>query len=274
MHADTILTKALPPDHSQSRPTPWIAAWRAHLNAISLVVQEGWSTTLILEDDVDWDIRLKASLRQSARAIDYMTRTEIPHTVWLHDLPEPRVSKTSPYGSGWDVLWLGHCGMELEEDVSLVLLDDLSVPETRYQSSWNSEAKNPLTDFPPHTRAVVKGVHLGTCSLAYAVSQAGARKLLYSLGLQRLNAAFDLMLREWCEGFNGHERHVCYGVMPQLFDHHRPAGSTDGDSDIGEPTGQTRGAASTPNIQWSVRLNMEKLPRGDERFQNQYPDTL
>ena len=253
-----------------------MGAWRAHINAISRVVEQGWTSALIIEDDIDWDIRLKDLLQDFAIAFDYLTRSSGEQNTWLHDISANHVPVASPYGDGWDVLWLGHCGMWLEDNTPIVLQkDDSSVPELQHLRSWDLKAENPLKDYPPHTRVVSKGVHGGTCSLAYAVSQAGARKLLYSLGLQHLNAAFDLMLREWCEGMNGHEKHACIGALPQLFDHHRPAGATDGDSDIGEVAGEpeVRDKAYTRNIRWSVKMNMEKLLRGETDYNDQYPDT-
>lgn len=87
-----------------------------------------------------------------------------------------------------------------EQATAILRRDDPSVPETRYQTSWDVNATCALKDYPAHTRVVAIGAHLGTCSLAYAVSQAGARRLMNDLGLHRLDSAFDLMLRDWCEG--------------------------------------------------------------------------
>ena len=116
------------------------------------------------------------------------------------------------------------------------------------------------------------GARQGTCSLAYAVSQSGARKLLNNLGLQRLDSAFDLMLRNWCEGENGNEKHVCLSVLPQLFNHYRPAGSNIADSEINPEDNKMRDDSYTLNIRWSVRKNMDKLLVGDDDYIDQWPD--
>ena len=87
----------------------------------------------------------------------------------------------SPYGDNWDLLWLGHCGMQFpgpEQNAipkgRVILPDDATVPEKRYLYSL----ANPFTlvdTYPEHTRAV-HHVQEGVCSLAYAVSQQGARR--------------------------------------------------------------------------------------------------
>jgi len=61
------------------------------------VVEEGYSTALILEDDADWDVTLKGQLHTFAE------KTRI-----LSDIPLDRRTY-SPYGDDWDILWLGSC---------------------------------------------------------------------------------------------------------------------------------------------------------------------
>jgi hypothetical protein len=85
---------------------------------------------LILEDDIDWDIRLKSQLQTFAHApqmllsrpnaITYPSPTDrrggeeekahvnsyiLKSTTW------PAGTNISPYGDDWDILWLGHCGI-------------------------------------------------------------------------------------------------------------------------------------------------------------------
>ena len=81
------------------------------------------------------------------------------------------------------------------------------------------------------------------------------------------------MLRAWCQGSDGNGQHICPGVLPQLFDHYRRQGSKDADSDISDPQEGYREKAETLNIRWSVRLNMEKIVKGDVNYDDQYPDT-
>lgn len=36
-------------------------AWLAHIDMLKFVIQSGFNSALILEDDVDWDVAIKAS---------------------------------------------------------------------------------------------------------------------------------------------------------------------------------------------------------------------
>ena len=92
-----------------------------------------------------------------------------------------------------------------------------------------------LKPYSDHTRIAMTPIE-ATCTYAYAVSKKAARQILLDLGLERINAAFDLMLREWCEGAfaaQGPPR-KCFGISPPLFDMHRRAGMKKGESDIHE----------------------------------------
>jgi hypothetical protein len=125
--------------------------------------------------------------------------------------------------------------------------------------------------YPPHTR-VTHHVTGSICSLAYAVSQRGARRLLYALGVKKFDGAYDVMLRNVCEGVNGHSRAVCLTVQPQLFNHHRPAGRASFHSDISPHPDTVTEVASTEMIRWSTRVNLPKLVRGDNDFVDGWPD--
>ncbi|RMZ79024.1 hypothetical protein DV737_g3558, partial [Chaetothyriales sp. CBS 132003] len=221
VHGEKIPTKALPPNFNENLNTGSLGAWRAHINAIRRVVETGASTALIIEDDVDWDIRLRDILDNFATASRSLNNLSTSEKVAFRDLPAVEIHG-SPYGNDWDVLWLGHCGMELPHSGGLVIMEgDDTVPEVRYLKSFEVTAPSPLKPYPQHTRVFSK-VGDATCSLAYAVSQKGARALLNDLGLNRLVSPFDNALRNWCTGPQAERgAHVCFGVLPQLFDHYR-----------------------------------------------------
>lgn len=187
----------------------------------------------------------------------------------------------SPYGDNWDIIWAGHCGMRravvgMPEPWAsmaaqipkghIIHHNDTTVPERHYLEVYDNPGHPGFRhDFPDHTRVTHHAMD-GICSLAYAVSQSGARKLLYEIGVQRYNDAFDIMLRQFCDGLAGHEKHTCLTVQPTLFDHHRPAGRKEKDGEI-------RKTAETLNIRQSVRMNMGRLLRGETELEDQYPDT-
>ena len=106
------------------------------------------------------------------------------------------------------------------------------------------------------------------CTLGYAVTQAGARRVLYELGLESLTEATDMQLRHFCDG-----SHECITVQPQLFQHHRPVGPRKSLSDIGDFGEGYNDKASTSNIRWSTRINLKKLLQGEGDFIDSYEDS-
>jgi len=117
----------------------------------------------------------------------------------------------SPYGDDWDLLWVGHCGMRLAGDSSrgntdkVMHYDDESVPQKQHYRAFDDAS--PLNQYPHHTR-IIAPTHEATCSLAYAISNRGARRLLLNLGLQKLDGPFDNMIAGWCEVKVGEVREI------------------------------------------------------------------
>ena len=211
----------------------------------------------------------------------------IPPDIYFHDLPSTTVSTSSPYGDGWDILWLGHCGTRFPtSDVEawagasknipkgrVVQLNDPTVPEHDYLDLLSKE-DDPRTKYPQHTRIVHHAMG-SQCSLAYAISQTGARRLLYEMAIKSFSREYDLMLQDLCQGSDGREYLNCITVQPQLFNHHRPAGNPNDYSDITDHSGDVvREKGLTENIQWSAKLNFEKLLHGETDFQDQFPNKL
>ena len=251
------------------------------LTRIFRVVRQNYTSALIVEDDVDWDVRLKPLLRDFAVSAHAIART--PARTPLVDgatqldfasLPASPPPTASPYGDDWDLLWLGHCAANLADGTDLVVHhDDASVPQRRHLHSFGMV---PMDAFPEHTRVAARRLQDPVCSTAYAVSRRGARALLQALGLQALDAPFDVMLRSWCDGAGIYEGstlpHVCMGVVPALFKHWRSRGPLAGDSDINDKGEGFREKAMSPQIRWSVRGNLERIWKGGSEFEDQYPD--
>lgn len=302
---ETVPDKALPqPASHDTIKSANIGSWRAHLNAIQAVVKNNLSSALILEDDADWDIRIKKQLQDFAltsRALlqrrsslphvfadftlrDPTSTSDMPDDILFDDLPATISPAYSPYGDDWDVLWLGHCGTEFPNtnlpskvDLSkrlprgrVVHMSDITVPEDEYLHDM-SEDYGPRKIYPPHTR-VTHHVMGSICSLGYAVSQKGARRLLYELGVRKFDGAFDVMLRDVCEGSNDRPRAICLTVQPQLFNHHRPAGHSSYYSDISVHEEKFVEKPLTEMIRWSTRMNLPKLIAGETDYDDQWPD--
>ncbi|KAI0011332.1 glycosyltransferase family 25 protein, partial [Xylariaceae sp. FL0662B] len=282
-------------------------SWRSHMNALETIVHQNLDSALILEDDVDWDVRLKAQLYSFTSASRTWLRESKTHNKQIElkwpsflrkdgttrdsekNMMDPPTAGSahdeiqSTYGDGWDILWLGHCGADFPPDGSsisplrVVISDDKTVPAPKHLKPHPFARKDKLGEmYPSHTR-VVHAASGNICSLAYAVSQQGARKLLWEFG-EGLNSQWDIMLQRWCQGEyvaigksqpnsevegdgktiqeNRDAIPVCLTVQPPLFSHHYAKG---GASDIqGQGGGYARGTG-TPYIRLSVRENLKLL---------------
>ncbi|KAF7542114.1 hypothetical protein G7054_g33 [Neopestalotiopsis clavispora] len=252
------------------------------------------TSALILEDDADWDVRLRVQMHNFAKSAQallqpmHMTNIYVDpgfkhgskHTryrkeISLKRLPWTQQPSQTPYGDNWDVLWLGHCEMRLptkEMDIPQALVadyPDLTVPEKKYLK-FLSQPSDLEEEFFDHTR-VVHRVQGGACSTAYALSRRGARSLLHDAGLKQFDEPFDIMLRTFCEGTGGRKRHVCLTSSPGLFEQHRSAGPKRKNSDITDHGDGIEEHAHTDNIRVSMRLNADSF-MSMQPMTDQYPD--
>lgn len=261
-----------------------VGAYRAHMNVLRRIIEQNITTALVLEGDVDWDIRIKSQMHKFARASRMLLEPGQEDRHWnvAESLPSDSSNPSSPYGDvdRWDLSWLGHCGARFPPADGNVpsgrveLRDDITVPEQQHvEIQWGGKAI--LDEYPPHTR-VVSRAWGNVCSLAYGITQKGAQKFLYELGIRKLTDPADLMIRTMCgdHGSNPHGRptETCLTVQPQLFQHHRPVASKATFSDIDSHGDHYNDLAFTRNIRWSTRVNFPKLVRGDTNYIDQFKD--
>lgn len=175
-------------------------SWLGHLHALNIATTH--SSTLILEDDTDWDIGIRAQMPQIAEAVRNLTG-DASNATSIMPLP--------PFGTEWDILWLGHCGDSIIFDPPPITLPDPTVPP--YINSWEKT----LSPYPERKRYI----HWSAgpiCTYAYAVTGQAARKLVGrdDHGVE----SFDVWLHILCKG-----RQIrCVTVNPELFHHHEGAG--------------------------------------------------
>lgn len=261
------------------------------------IVEQNITSALVLEDDIDWDIRIKSQMKDFARAARLLVQP-LPHMPAQYlDPTHPKPSADqgyqnfavnehatsdptdSPYGdlSQWDLLWLGHCGCRFPRASDLnvplgraVIANDETVPEHQHldMEYGNDEL---LRQYAPHTR-VVSRARVNTCSLAYGISQPGARRFLYELGVHKMSDTNDMMFRYVCDGVDDRQLATCLTVQPQLFQHHRPVGAKAGFSDISNHGDGFNDRAFTRNVRWSVRLNFPNLVSGSTDYTDLFPD--
>ncbi|KAF1956391.1 hypothetical protein CC80DRAFT_563217 [Byssothecium circinans] len=212
-------------------------------------------------------------------------------------------SSTSPYGnpSNWDILWLGHCGANFPRPLSpntpknpptttpaniiLTHPNDATVPTTHHLKAhpFQGTLDALALAYPPHTRVFHRATGGTLCTVAYAVSQRGARRLLHQFGVQGWNGIFDSEMGRWCAGDDpdmgssspsappppptaatgANERRemerVCLTTQPPIFAHHHPM---EGESDIGGLGGGYARKHETKYLRLSVRMNLEGIVQG------------
>ena len=65
--------KALPAEHNPGLKDVEYACWRSHADAWRKVVEEGWETAMIMEDDADWDGGIHESMALAWEALVNIT---------------------------------------------------------------------------------------------------------------------------------------------------------------------------------------------------------
>lgn len=172
---------------------------------------------------------------------------------------------------GWDI---AEPDFPRVEDKSLplgrvIIPNDETVPEPQHIAVEFGN-RDLYDQYGPHTRVVHRAAE-NVCTLGYALTLAGARRLLYELSINKLTSAYDIMLREMCEG-NGRKMRTCLTVQPQLFQHHRPKGLMHSFSEISDHGAKTNPTAHTLNLRWSTRVNFPKLLDGETDYIDYYED--
>ena len=183
--------------------------------------------------------------------------------------------------------------------ITLAHPDDATVPSPQHLKAhpFQGDEDALATAFPPHTRIYHRATGGTLCTVGYAVSQRGARRLLHQFGVAGWNGIFDSELGRWCAGndpdmgrqaqhasgsarggggvgVKGDER-VCVTTQPPVFAHHHPSG---GESDIGGLGGGFAKGVETKYLRYSVRMNLGALvgrtggELGAEGLVDQWPD--
>lgn len=177
-------------------------AWLAHLELLAHIVMAGFSTALIIEDDVDWDVRITTQMPRISDAMRELLNTPDTGT------------NLSPYGTGWDVLWIGHCG-EKADSVTFVDYADDTRPTTEQFRGFSKKLW--MDQIPEGYRRIQPAVQ-PICTFAYAVTAASAQKVLELLGSGK-DEAFDVGLQHQCTS----KKLRCFTVVPQVMQHYEPA---------------------------------------------------
>lgn len=190
-------------------------AWLAHLDLLQRIVDESLETSLVVEDDADWDVALKDQMQDLAEGIHRLgTSGKVKsRSPW-------NISGVSPYGHDWDILWIGHCGEDVGPAVKSlrhgtnvpleIWHDSTAIPQNSYVG-W---AKNSVLALPAFSRCL-QPAEGPVCSFGYGVTHEGAKKVI-TLASKGTAEAFDVKLASLClDGSLG-----CLTVTPELIHHH------------------------------------------------------
>lgn len=79
------------------------------------MVDENIGSSLVLESDADWDMRIKSSMSGFSDGVKAVVKS-MPtisaiqkNATHSRDFSVPLPGFASPYGEDWDILWIGHC---------------------------------------------------------------------------------------------------------------------------------------------------------------------
>lgn len=222
-------------------------SWLGHLHMLQQARQ--YTTTLIVEDDVDWDIEVRTQVAQVAQAVRNLTQPGEGK-----DAAHP--NRSQPYGTNWDVLWLGHCGSSITDDY--ITFHDPTIPPV-------ADSSNPAIQ---HNDAKLRYVHPTAdprCVYAYAVTQESATKILKKRTHGNAEG-IDMWFRNMCR--DGKLR--CMAVSPELFHKHEAGGVHDN----GPGADAVVRFARTPNIWHSARCNSDATTRERIACPHQYGEAV
>lgn len=187
------------------------------------MVKERIASALIMEDDADWDVYIVQQLQQFANVSrDFLA--EDPNSSWRR---KTRTNTGSPYGEGWDILWVGHCGgypaTKPDVDHVAVIHNDSTVPpgfdirgqllgvdkEHRFNHVCTTEEglKMPqgvVCEAPwlAENQRLIQERTSPLCTTGYAISLQGARKLLARIGglsLLDVTSPIDQEMKDMCK---------------------------------------------------------------------------
>jgi hypothetical protein len=213
-----------------------------------------------MEDDADWDVTIKTQLQSFALAVRALQGSSEAITA-------------SPYGDDWDILWLGHCGLECKTDLPFFMTpnDPTILPPHHFLPYWREPPPIDRLDDNRLTCAVGDSV----CSIVYAVSYHGAQRILSALSVNPsgiadeidIGAQFDVSLGRMC----GSDYLRCFAPYPSLTGGYQAAGSAAKASDIHDEGEGMRGASSF-GVKYSTMLNVNRILSGEKTVLSTWDD--
>ena len=178
------------------------------------MIHENITSALIMESDVDWDMRIKDSMVGLGEGVKAIADWPFDPAQSSKDPKHPRnfekeLQTESPYGDKWDLVWMGHCGSSADGNGRIYAWDDIGAPDEEH--AWSYAERPGEGHRPPGTRIVFQ-MRKTVCTTAYMMSNRGAHK--FEKIFREANSPIDLKIWSDCE----HNPTLsCLGVWPQII---------------------------------------------------------
>ncbi|KAL2855972.1 hypothetical protein BJY01DRAFT_242911 [Aspergillus pseudoustus] len=283
---DQVNPKIYPYNWNYDHRPVEFAARRSHLNALQKIVHESLGSAIVMEDDADWDVSLKTQLQSFAIAVRALQSADSQTS---SSSSTTNSQSDSPYGPDWDILWLGHCGIDCLPPTthpSFVTDTDPTTPQPHHFLPYWRDTPPQADSLPASSRLTCR-ITDGVCSLLYAVSLRGARRILAALSVDPSEVAsngeidtgaqFDVSLGRLC----GSGSLTCFAAYPALTGGYEAPRAAGKGSDINGAAGnqekpfegEIQGAGSH-GVVYSTMLNIARLLRGDDTVRATWEDVI
>jgi hypothetical protein len=200
------------------------------------MARERIQSALVIEDDADWDVLIRSQMTEFARGTRFIRNATLP----MH----------SPYGDNWDLMTLGHIGINnfpnRDQRYWVTKNDPTVIADVRREWMRKPDISAPALG-GDHTRIVME-VSKMSATAAYAVSLRGAARLLYDQSMLPNSEAIDMAMLKLC-------RHdtwglpFCLGAYPMIFGRYRAIGPMSKDSDRRQQSNEAADPGKEPMFQ-------------------------
>ena len=193
VNAADLKDAGLPPssEHDNLKKTEQ-ACYRAHANLWRQMIDENWSSVLVLEADAIWDIHVREMMRLMSKGLNELMRMYPNSSASIHGSeaysPESLLAtENDPYCvNNWDVLSLGQClDFELNWEEYYIYDDPYGLKDGSFTYG----------DHVLYNQRVVRRSGGPVCLNAYAISRKGAEKMLLR-GAIDLNVQVDWIMHQ------------------------------------------------------------------------------
>ncbi|KAK9465387.1 hypothetical protein V1512DRAFT_242100 [Lipomyces arxii] len=245
-----------------------LGCWRAHANLWQYMLDSNLETLLILEDDIDWDVKI--------HEIFATLSEKLQHNPLRLDTPTERERMAAPYGLDWDVLMVGQCkdvSNPNRLDLSFSYHDSNGPYEKQIAELFRSQMRK-LTDKEDLNRQrIITPTWEPVCTMGYAITRVGAMRLLTNLSYLGLHAAVDTEIGNHMKAGNLRG----YTVTPPIFNAWRVSGWKDTDIQVHrqyyKSVGKGNKRGKSMNLKESARIKMLEALKQDNwaRYNEKFP---